>query len=505
MPRMPMSCASRLALCLGCAATGLLAAQDNPIVGPRALGMGATGVSSCDDHTAQHYNPAMLGFFAMRDTEGARLASDNNDLGRKRWGAGVDATAGYVATSGLTAILQELSGANLRALAQNGLSGPGDLQYLAQVVRAIGDLGQEGNAIGADANGGVGMRIGRWGLGVRIRAQSTSYVTNTDLVNLAMSASGPALASRIVSSGAGSDGQVALLGAEQARSLYVRLGGDANQPISTGSEAWQSVQRIDFAMRQAGVKGTSVDRVYVAFQNAVAGTGQSIERNTTVISLSGFGLAEVPVSYGYSINEHWAVGATVKGLVGRVYNNQFSVFSESAWASARTSSFDAFKQTVNVGLDLSVAARTRYIQAGFILRNLTSPSFDGPTINGWTYGAVKLRPQATLSEAVIPWSWLTVAVDLDLNAVPSLSPSQDLQRLGLGVEVNPWHVLALRAGAYRNIADGDADTVATLGAGLNLWAVRIDAALAASMERVQVDDWNVPTEMHASLGLMADF
>ncbi|MBI5940326.1 MAG: conjugal transfer protein TraF, partial [Caulobacterales bacterium] len=173
--------------------------------------------------------------------------------------------------------------------------------------------------------------------------------------------------------------------------------------------------------------------------------------------------------------------------------------------AAKESSFDAFKQTVNVGLDLSVAARTRYIQAGLILRNLTSPSFDGPTINGWTYGTVKLRPQATLSEAIIPWSWLTVAVDLDLNAVPSLAPSQDLQRLGLGVEVTPWHVLALRAGAYRNIADGDADTVATLGAGINLWAVRIDAALAATRERIQVDEWNVPTEMHASLGLMADF
>jgi hypothetical protein len=505
MPFLPALSAFRSAVCLSCcAAVGVVAAQDNPIVGPRALGMGGTGVSSCDDHTAQQYNPAMLGFFAMREPDGGRLAMDNNDLGRKRWGVGVDASVGYSALGNLADILKDLSGANLRALAQSGLSGPGDLQYLMAIVRAVGEIGEEGNAINASANGGMGMRIGRWGLGARLSAQSTSFIANTDLVNLAMSASGPALASRIAGSGAASDGQVALIGPEQARSLYVRLGGDPSQPINVGSEAWQSVQRVDFAMRQAGVSAATIDRVSVAVQNAVAGTGRSIEQNTTTISLAGFGLAEVPLSYGYPITENWAVGATLKGLVGRVYRNQIPVFSQTARASAEQT-FEAFEQSVTVGLDLSVAARTRYVQAGLILRNLNSPSFAGPTINGYTYEKATLRPQATLSESVIPWTWLTVAIDLDLNAIEAAAPGLKQQRLGVGAEVAPWHALALRVGAYRNIAEGDGKTVATLGAGVNLWAVRIDAAIAATTERVHIDQWDVPSQMQASLGLMADF
>ena len=46
---------------VGTGAWGQLAALDSYIVGPRALGMGGTGVASTDDYTAQFYNPALLG------------------------------------------------------------------------------------------------------------------------------------------------------------------------------------------------------------------------------------------------------------------------------------------------------------------------------------------------------------------------------------------------------------------------------------------------------------
>ncbi len=490
-------------LILGFSSIGLLAAQDIPIVGPRALGMGGTGVSICDDQTAQYYNPAMFGFFGLRDAGEVRLACDNNDLGRKRWGGGLDLSAGYTIPHRLSDVLDELRSADLRGIAQRDLSDGEDLRRLSSLARAFSDLSRNGSTITADANAGFGFRIGNWGFGVRMNAQATGYVTGTDLVNVALGLAGPALASNIVSSSAPGDGQVTLLGSEAARSIYNHLGGDPNLPIDTSSQAWQAVTRIDYSMRSSGLSGESVVQATSLFTN-LAGSGGDLQDNATVISLTGFAVTEIPVSYGFAINRNWAVGATVKGLVGRVYRNDISVFSSSA-DEALGKTFDAYRQTFNVGIDLSLAARTEYLQAGLIVRNLNNPSFPAPTINGRQFPDIELQPQATFSEAVIPWPWLTLAADVDLNPVETTTRGNKLQRLGIGIEVNPWRVLALRAGTYQNLADSAASRVVTLGAGVNLWAVRVDAALAVSTRRVDVVSWNVPEELRASLGVMTDF
>jgi len=466
--------------------------------------MGGTGVSTCDDQTASYYNPAMLGFFALRDPDGARLTVDNNDLGRKQWGVGFDVTAGVTVLGNLSSILDQVSGADLKGLSQRGLSRPGDLKSLATVVRAIGELGQPGNAIMADANAGIGMRIGHWGLGARVIGQTTGFVTNTDLSSMVLGVSGPALANRIVASGAANDGQVTLLSAEQAQTLYERLGGATTLVGDPGSAATQAVQSIDYALRQSGVQGDAVARAYGAFSNAASGTGVTLSDNATYMSLMSFAVAEIPISYGFPINDHWAVGATLKGMVGRVYRNEVSVFSNTAQESLEQT-MDGYTQSFNVGLDVSIAARTQYVQGGLIVRNLNRPSFTSPTVRDRTFDDVVLNPQATISEAVIPWPWLTLAVDADLNSVETITPGLRQQRVGTGIEVNPWRVVALRAGAYRNIADGDGGSVLTAGAGINMWAVRIDAAVAAAPQRIQVLDWELPKEFRASLGIMADF
>ena len=63
-------------------------ALDAYIVGPRALGMGGTGVASTDDQNAQFYNPALFGFF------GRTTGPDNQGLAHKHWGGGFDANVG---------------------------------------------------------------------------------------------------------------------------------------------------------------------------------------------------------------------------------------------------------------------------------------------------------------------------------------------------------------------------------------------------------------------------
>ena len=86
-----------LALITGCA--GLSFAQESFVVGPRALGMGGTGVAAVDDVPAQYYNPAAFGFFAYQppaaeQTDKGPESVDNNKLWEKSWGVGIDATFG---------------------------------------------------------------------------------------------------------------------------------------------------------------------------------------------------------------------------------------------------------------------------------------------------------------------------------------------------------------------------------------------------------------------------
>lgn len=65
--------------------SGTLYAQDSFVVGPRALGMGGTGVAAVDDLPAQYYNPAAFGFFGHQppveeQSDKGPFSVDNNAL-----------------------------------------------------------------------------------------------------------------------------------------------------------------------------------------------------------------------------------------------------------------------------------------------------------------------------------------------------------------------------------------------------------------------------------------
>lgn len=478
---------------------GQLVALDNFIVGPRASGMGGTGVASSDDYTAQYYNPALFGFF------GNAAEADNQGLGGKRWGGGFDVSAGARIHGNLLELAETIADTDVERLTSTGIESQEDLRQVLHAARALTEVGSGGNAVSADANAGVSVRFGHGALGVRVYGQAATLVNNTDLLNVTLDVVGLALANSINNTGSPTDGNVVLLSNTQTQNLYAALGGTGTYGDNSSPAAEQAVQRIDYELRDAGFSASQVDATVTVIQNAASGSGQSLEENDTVLRLRAFALAEMPLSYGWAIGDHWSIGGSLKLMIGRVYGTELSVFEENA-PTKFDATVDNYNSTVTWGIDLAVAGRWEWIQFGVVGRNLNSPEFDGFTnAYGEHVPDVRIDPQVSVGVAFIPASWLTVAVDGDLFSGSSSFPGYDTQRIGAGLELNPWNIVALRAGVYQNIAESDIGPVATLGVGFNLWAVRLDLALAASTDLTPIGEYDLPDEMRVGLGLTVDF
>lgn len=512
-----------LSLCLSCSLVFDIsdaAAMDSFFVGPRALGMAGANIASTNDTTAQYYNPAAFGFFAktraaaVAENEQAgqeKIAVDNNNMGRKSWGVGVGGGTGYRLHEDFGKYVDELADIDYEALSNNGVQTTSDLEDLIRLSADLDGLDKPGNGVSVTADAAFGVRVGHFGVGALGFSQVTGQVLDVDRDNLGLSTDVATIKADINSlvldpSYNSGTYTMQIFTPAQAATLVADLGGDA-----TASE---TVQRLDFVASQQNIDPADipgmVDILSTSFQQS--GTAANLADNTTTVLLKGFGVVEVPISYGHAINDHLSVGGNLKYMRGRVYGNQVLVFADDSGDTLEKSD-EMYEESNNFGLDLGVMARMKMFSVGLVGRNLNSPKFDGFTknilVNGQprtiTVEDVKLEPQVAAGLAFIPFETLTMEADIDLTRNETLFTNYNTQNLAFGLEWDAFRFLALRVGAYKNLAESDIGWVYTAGLGLNLWAMRLDVAGAMAADEERYDNEDYPVESRLALQLSVDF
>ncbi|MBU0676280.1 MAG: conjugal transfer protein TraF [Proteobacteria bacterium] len=480
------------------------AAMDSFMVGSRATGMAGATVASTSDLAAQYYNPAAFAFMGMMDQgeDGTefKFDSDNNNLGRKDWGIDLNVGLGYRLHNEFGSYLDGISEIDPDSLSKNGIQNIQDLENLIHLAHDLTGLDDPGNAASINTTFGLGLRVKHFAIGGHSYIQAYGRVLNLDTTNLGINVSGSDLNADILG--------ITMPAGYATYTPAVFDSSQRNQLAATGLSQ-EAINRMDYIADHSGLATLTIQETVDLLASMANQSGSStLDDNQTMILLNGFGVIEVPITYGHSFNEHFGIGANFKLMRGRVYGNQVLVVQNDS-GQAMESFDEQYQETTTFGLDIGVMARFPKVNLGLVCRNLNGPTFDGLTVttNSMTYKVddVKIDPSLTFGAAFIPFETLTLESDLDLTTNETALPGYDSQYLRFGLEWDAFRFLALRVGAYKNLAESDIDWVYAAGLGLNLWAVRLDLGANMASSSTQYDGEDIPKELNVQAQLSIDF
>lgn len=495
--------------------SGSAAAREWTIVGPRALGMGGAHVAVANDSSASYWNPAAFGFFKSKE---------GGEYGRRKWSAAVDAGFGAQVHEELGEFLNEISRIDFDTV-NTGVISENNVTNFLNLVNNLKTFDENPNrALTIAMNGGLRVQASHFGI-AEYMFTDISAKGDMDLVNIAPVAAGAEFS--VVDftnpsnygcsppacplSGTLSSTQN-YLSLDQKNALNTYLTTELNW---TSTESANFINAIDNGLIQAvnngqelpaDVVGTIKNVASVGNSAASASGGTSLADNKSRLLFKGIALAEVPATYGYSITDDFALGATIKYMKARVYNTEVPVFNREFSDALRDAQED-YMESKNFGVDLGLLYRFGDdLRVGLAGHNLNSPKFDMKPLFPGDNDKIEEKAQVRGGLAYKPLSFVILALDYDLTKNDTtISGSYQTQNIGGGLEINLLKILQLRAGAYKNLAKSDIGPVYTAGLGLNLWLVNIDLGASLSPNTTTIDGNDIPKEVRAELALSALF
>lgn len=409
---------SVVVLALICA-PGAATATPFGILDPRAMAMGGTGVSAGSTSSAAHFNPALLSVARRKSATALEItaavrASDPQDLVD-------DADRVESAFNGVEDALDKFNA--------------GPTGNTPQRRAAAGELA---TALGPFRD-------------VFRTVSNKSLELN-------------AFASPLTIAVPGKDLGWAVYGAARADA-------GARFIFAPGDDAM--LERYQTAARNYNTSGSNADLTALCAEGGdSSGTSCKLEDPdfASHIDVRGVVVREIGMSFsrefhGRSMN--WAFGITPK--YQKVSTFDYSVNpqdEEDIDADTGRKDYSSFNFDLGIAKDMGSGFR-----AGVVGKNMISRSYTTVLDN-----KIELKPQYRLGLSHHS-SWTTIAVDVDLNKAKPLAFEQESQFYGLGLEFDAWNFLQLRIG-YRGDLKGNYDGIPSVGFGLSLVWLHLDAAVA---------------------------
>jgi len=460
----------------------------------RALGMGGSNIASTNGVDASYWNPAAYGFFA-EDGSGADVKSvDNNRMADKDWGVDLNVDAGIYVFGPIAANLNAAEALPTSVLSLTPTTQFNSKQIVDAAALVNGLASLDSSPQGVNFLGGVslGARVGSYGISYRTTGDFNNSIAidNTNVGLDLFTAFGGGVSVPTIPALAVNYFNNTQIGQLQAALVSSGLtAGEANAVI-IGYDAALSAD--------PSASGNQADMIAALITMADAITAGNLTNNNTTLSTRGVAISEVGFTYGHAIDHNFSIGGVVKYLQADIIALDVNVLGQGI--DSTTFNTGVVETSTGVGLDLGLMYRLPSWQFGLTAKNVNGPSFEHSS--GYVY---EMKPQAKAGVAWIPMDTLTVEVGFDLTENQGAVADSLSQYWNVGVEWDVFHVVALRVGAFQNIAQSDIGLVPTVGLGFNLWALRVDMAAAISTNSVNIGGDSVPVYGMGSLALAADF
>lgn len=495
-----------------------LSSEQWQIMGTRPMGMGGAYVAMAKGPIAQYWNPAGLALISTQTFNGLEINA----------GIGIETTGGLLSNvSEVTDVSQQLD-----AVKQTQTSGQLDAQQMSAFVKTLGILSKinekEDSGALLEVAGGLNLKFSKIALSVN---NFTSVGLNPfiDAQNINVINSGSVGANIPYNTAPISD--PTLQQAQQnLTDAITNMGGLSNiEKILCGGVsclpggitnesdlATALINSLSGADPNEVLKMSEEAKKYASDAKSVIDSitsGGSFDNNTSNINVKAASFTEFAAGYAKRADKWLAglsVGGNIKLIRGQIGDKTFEFLNESETGDVFKNLDDNIKTSVKPALDVGFMwnVNDKYPKlpmkpkVGFTIRNINSPSFDGPN------GKYKLDRQARLGLALSPFNWWHFALDIDITKNKTAVDGFYSRQLALGTEINILNKksfnLPLRLGMMKNVAESDSKTVYTAGIGLTFAYIHIDAAVGISSGKQYIDGDKYPEKAQGvvSLGVL---